>query len=151
MALNTLVKQVEINLGGGIRISVYKQIFNPDGGLASEEPHRIAIGPFDDFDAIIAANNAHLERMGYPAINADELTFVTAQRTASHTHPITREIMQIEAQKIEARRVAAEAEAKIAEEDRNRAIVDAAAAEAARQKDFEDAVAAAVEKKLAKA
>lgn len=93
---NTLVKQVELNLGGGIRITVLKQIFSEDGILTSEQPHRITIEPFDDFDQVIAENNTSLQSMGFPWIDPDELSVVTLVRSTTQGHPIVAERMVIE-------------------------------------------------------
>ncbi len=152
---NTFVKQTEVNSGGGIRISVYKQSFGPDGNLIAEQPHQIMIGPFDDFDVAIAANNAALENMGYPAIDPAELSLPISLRATAHAHSGVKERMAIEAAAIEARRVADEEAAKLAaeqaEKDRIRREAEADAAQAEQQKLFDAAVDAAIERKMAKA
>ena len=147
---NTFVKQTEINSGGGLRISVYKQSFGPDGQSIAEEPHRITVGPFEDFDDIIAANNARLQQMGYPAIDPAELALPIALRATARGHAGIQERMAIEAAEIEAKRVADEEAARLAAEQaekfRIRREAEAEAAKAAQQQAFEEAVAAAVEK-----
>ena len=74
----------------------------------AEEPHRITVGPFDDFDSIIAANNARLQQMGYPAIDPAELALPIASAPRPTLTPVYQERMAIEAEKIEAKRVADE-------------------------------------------
>lgn len=144
------VKQTEVNSGGGIRISVYKQSFGPDGKLIAEQPHQIIIGPFDDFDAIIADNNDHLQQMGYPPIDPAELALPIALRASAHSHAGVQERMAIEAVKIEAKRVADEEVARkeaIAEQER----ASAAAAQAAARREAEEAAfSAAVAAEVAK-
>lgn len=162
---NTFVKQTEVNSGGGIRISVYKQTSGPDGHLVAEQPHQITVGPFDDFDATIETNNAHLQNMGYPAIDPAELALPIALRAAAHAHVGVQERMAIEAAKIaeenrvaEERERAAEAErARVAEMERIAAEERAAQAEADQKASeeadasrFEEAVEAAVAKLTAK-
>jgi hypothetical protein len=79
----TFVKQTEVNSLGGLRISVYKQAIGPNGQVMAESPHQIIIGPIDDFDAVIAANNDHLQQMGYPAIDPDEIALPAALRATA--------------------------------------------------------------------
>lgn len=117
MSFGTFIKQTEVNSGGGIRITALKQAFGPDGALVTESPHQIVIGPFDDFDQTIAENNAHLQRMGFPAIDPRELTLPAQLRAAAHDHPAVKERIQIEAKRL--------AE-KLAEEERQAAAVAAA-------------------------
>ena len=99
---NSFVKQVEINSGGGMRISVYKQIMDDElvdsDKLIFEEPHRIMIDLDDDFNIVIEANNRHLEQMGYPAIDPLELELATKMRAVAHKHPPVIERMKIERQ-----------------------------------------------------
>jgi hypothetical protein len=83
----TFVKQTEVNSAGGIRITVYKQVLGPDGQVMAEVPHQITIGPFDDFDAVIAANSAHLQAMGYPAIDPADIVLPAALRAAAFADP----------------------------------------------------------------
>lgn len=140
---NTFVKQTEVNSGGGIRISVYKQNLAPDGSLVSEEPHQIVVGPFDDFDAIIGMNSAALEKMGYPAIDAVELALPLALRKTAHAHPLVQERMVIEAERIKTARKVAEERERDAAESRQRQAEEAAKKE---QDRVETLVAAALAK-----
>jgi len=54
MSFGTFIKQVEVNSGGGIRISVTSRALDQMASLIAEQPHQIMIGPFADFDFIIA-------------------------------------------------------------------------------------------------
>lgn len=134
---NTFVKQTEVNSGGGIRISVYKQTFDPNGNLVAEQPHQITITPFDDFDYIIEMNNAHLESMGYPSIDPDELTLPLQLRATALGHAKVIERVEIE----RARRAAQAAQD---EADRQRAIDLAAQQAEAAQTVIDEAVLAAM-------
>lgn len=99
MAFNSFIKQTEINSAGGVRITVYKQALGPDGQVMAEVPHQITIAPGDDFAAVIAANNAHLEQMGFPAIDADELALPASLRTTALDNPKVQERIADAAQK----------------------------------------------------
>lgn len=151
MMFNTFVKQTEVNGGGGIRIAVYKQAFGPDGMLIAEQPHQIAIGPFDDFDQIIAENNASLQHMGYPAIDPIELALPKRLRAESHAHPPVQERMTIEAGIIAEKRAEEERQAAAAEEARVKAEIDAEKRAAVEDQRFNDRVAAAVAAQMRKA
>jgi hypothetical protein len=164
MSFNTFIKQTEVNSGGGIRISVYKQSFGPDGDLVNELPHQITVGPFDDFDAIIAANNAHLQALGFPAIDPRELTLPAQLRAAAHGHPAVKDRIQIEAKRLaeklaeEERQAAAEkanaeklAADKAQEAKAHAAVLaDIAAKEAARQAAQAQAIGEAIKAEVAK-
>lgn len=118
---NTFLKQVEINSAGGIRLSAYKQFLDGDT-LTFEEPHLITIGPLDDFDAVISANNDHLAAMGYPPIPTDQLALATSLRTTAFADPlVSASIAALRAQaeqdaKDEAERAAAQEAARVAAE-----------------------------------
>jgi len=141
MSFGTFIKQVEVNSGGGIRISVYKQSFGPNGELIAEQPHQIMIGPFADFDFIIAQNNEHLQQMGYPPIDPVELTLPLQLRATAHDHSAVKERMVIEA-KIVAEKKAADEEATKQAEKERQAAIDAQTAQ------FDEAVKQAVERHL---
>jgi len=146
----TFVKQTEINSGGGVRLSIYKQIFDDAGGLVFEEPHRITIGPLDDFDAIIGYNNNGLAELGYPPIDLGELDLPRSLRTTAHKHPMVKAAVDAERNRsdderaaFEAARITREAEEKQAAADRE---LQSRADEEAGERRFQEAVAAEVAK-----
>lgn len=145
---NLFVKQTEVNNLGGIRISVYKQMFDGDR-LVFEEPHQIVVSPLDDMDAIIAANNEHLATMGYPPIAAADLALpVALRKTALSDGIVSKAVKQLK--KEATQRARAEAEALKAQEAAERQAEADAETVAKRQADaFQAAVNDAVAKALA--
>jgi hypothetical protein len=155
MRRKSFVKQIEVNSGGGFRLSVYKQTYDDGGKLIHEEPHRITIDIEDDFDAVIAMNNTSLAQMGYPAIDQLELDMPREMRGTAHQHPAVAERIGIEtAKRQEERRLAAEERAAVEEAEEKRRAKEAEEREAAAEQvkaDFDAAVEAAVAKALGKA
>lgn len=144
----TFVKQTEINSGGGIRISVYKQFYEDDR-LIFEEPHLITIGPLDDVEMIIEANNTHLAAMGYPPIAESELALPVALRATAFANPDVASSIAALREQVEQQR---EEEAARAESERiaqENADAEAAAARERQAKEFQAAIDDAVAKALA--
>lgn len=140
---NTYIKQVEINSGGGIRVTILKQAFSDDDRLISEQPHQMTIGPFDDVNHIVEANNNHLQAMGFPSMNAEELAVVLKLRDHAHAQPLIAKRIVIEKKLLDERL------AKEAEEHAKRETGAAKAAEQAEKEqdaEFDRRVAAAVAK-----
>lgn len=63
----TVVDQREVTASGVVQIRLRKEIVQ-DGKVLSYEYHRTSLQPGDDLDAQMAAVNAHLAAMGYPAV-----------------------------------------------------------------------------------
>ena len=153
---NTFVKQIEINSGGGVRITVLKQaIF--DDGTVHDHPHQITIdtlAPQDEIDAQIAGVNRHLNAMGYPSIDPAELDWPMRLRARAHELPLIKERQGVEKQlrdeakaKADAENAAAEEAAKKIKADHDAAVqaaIDAAVAKAVNGKAQADAADHAV-------
>lgn len=63
----TTVNQIEITESGTIQVRIAKRVVDGDQVFSSEW-HRTAFDPTTDIDAQMAAVNAHLAQMGWPAV-----------------------------------------------------------------------------------
>jgi hypothetical protein len=97
-AFNTFVKQIEINSGGGVRITIFLQtIF--DNGDVHNHPHQLMIDTTWGDDIVqraIDGNNAHINAMGYPSIRSEEIEWPLSLRGHAHSLPLVAERRQIE-------------------------------------------------------
>jgi hypothetical protein len=100
METRTLIDQITIEpQTGQTLIRMLKQVIADDGvTVLSTGYHRTSIGPDTDPSAQMAAVNAHLAQMGYPAAKAEDVAVLTTalEPLASHR--------AVKAQEIEAAR-----------------------------------------------
>lgn len=71
MIKQTIIDQIEVTRSGTIQIRMHKQIVDGEQLIASSN-HRTAIQPGGDIDATAAVVNAHLDEMGWPAVDDSE-------------------------------------------------------------------------------
>ena len=92
MQTRTIIDRVEIEpQTGNIGIRIRKQVINEavidpqTGGAAivANDYHRTMIAPNADAVAQMAAVNAHLATMGYPAIKAEDVTLLNDALTSA--------------------------------------------------------------------
>ena len=70
MHTRTILDRIEIEpQTGNITLRLLKQVANDDGTVLASDYHRTSIAPDADADVHLAAVNAHLIKMGYPALS----------------------------------------------------------------------------------
>lgn len=139
----TYIKQIEQNSSGGVRISAFLQVLGADGQLdtSADKPEQafvFVVGPDDDWDDRVAENDRAIHAMGFPSMDAEQVSTCKQSRDVWLAMPSVKEELtawraaqeqQRQArEKEEADRVAASARAKADEEERFNAAVEAAVA-----------------------
>lgn len=89
MALSkrTILDQVEVKNDGHVQVRLRKEVADGDEVVAFEY-HRTVVVPGGDSDAQMGAVNAHLDAMGWPAVNAADIAAV-AKHVKAATTPAT--------------------------------------------------------------
>ena len=77
MQTRTILDRIEIEpQTGTIAVRMLKQIADESGKVLGSEYHRTSIGPDTDPVVQMAAVNAHLATMGYPALSEEDMTHI---------------------------------------------------------------------------
>lgn len=79
MEAKTELYRIEVNADGSVGALLKKQVWNGEV-IISEGNHRLLIPAESDADEIIAANSAHLQAMGFPAISEEDAARIKAAR-----------------------------------------------------------------------
>ncbi len=86
MEAKTIIDEIAFEPPSGVtRIRMRKQVVDGDKVLASEY-HRTSIDADGDGPAQIAAVNAHLAQLGFPAVTTEDAAMVSAIMSPLATH-----------------------------------------------------------------
>lgn len=81
MHTRTILDRIEIELQtGNITLRLLKQVANDDGTVLASDYHRTSIASDADPGVHLAAVNAHLMKMGYPALSEEDANRIDAAR-----------------------------------------------------------------------
>lgn len=115
---NTVLNQITLCADGSIGIQLLKQVVD-NGEVLFSEPHRTVVDCFGDVAEQVAAVNAHLASMGYPAVPDEGVQRIEALRVIQNKSPdVQAKMAEVKAAREEAVAVAerVKAESSSAEE-----------------------------------
>lgn len=90
---NVILNQITLCADGSVGVQLMKQIID-DGEVIFQEPHRTVVDCFGDVEAQMAAVNAHLAKMGFPAVSVEGVERIAALRTVQIASPVVMEKME---------------------------------------------------------
>ena len=85
MHTHTILDRIEIEpQTGNIMLRMLKQIANSDGTVLTSDYHRTSVAADADVDLHLSAVNAHLMKMGYPALSDEDVNRIKVARRGLH-------------------------------------------------------------------
>jgi hypothetical protein len=87
MQTRTIIDRIEIEpQTGNVGVRMRKQVITDDGTLIANDYHRTVIDAGADPAAQMAAVNAHLATMGFPAAKSEDVAVLNAAVTPLASH-----------------------------------------------------------------